>query len=167
MRWLLHASKTALHWLIALVILFEEWGWEPLARWFGQLSRLRLVAWIERRIAGLPSYAALAVYAVPAALLVPIKLAALAVIGRGHALTGILIILVAKVAGTAAVARLFMLTKPALMRLGWFAHWYARWTRWKEALLQRVRASLAWQAGRRAKAVLQRRWRAWRGASAD
>jgi hypothetical protein len=159
MRWLLHLLKTLAIWLLALLILFEEWGWEPLARVLGRLAELPIIGWLERRIARLPPYAALAVFFVPAVLLLPIKLLALWIIGRGHALLGVAVIVIAKLAGTAIVARLFMLTKPALMRLAWFAHWYARWTAWKDALLARVRASPAWQAGRKLKAGVKRRVR--------
>jgi hypothetical protein len=167
MRWLLRLLKAAFTWLLALLILFEEWGWEPLVRLLGLLARLPVIGWVERRIARLPSYAALAVIFVPAVLLLPIKLLALWIIGRGHALLGLIVIIVAKVAGTAIVARLFMLTKPALMRLAWFERWYTRWIVWKEALLVRVRASAAWRAGRAIKASVQRRVRRWRRASAD
>src|SRR5437773_7273646 len=159
MRWLLHALKTVATWLVALLILFEEWGWEPLARLLGLLAKLPLIGWLEQRIARLPSYAAVAVFFVPAILLLPIKLLALWVIGRGHALLGVAVIVIAKLAGTAVVARLFMLTKPALMRLPWFERWYTRWPVWKQALLERVRASAAWRAARSAKAAVKGRVR--------
>ena len=35
---------------VALVILFEEWGWEPLQRLMARLARLPLLAWLERRV---------------------------------------------------------------------------------------------------------------------
>lgn len=132
--------------VVALVILFEEWGWEPLQAALGWVARLPPLAWLERRIARLPSYAALAVLALPALAILPIKLAAVWLITMGHALAGLLIIIAAKLAGTAVLARLFALTRPALMRLDWFAHWYARWTAWKEELLAWVRNSAAWRA---------------------
>jgi hypothetical protein len=163
-RWLLRALKALGTWLLALVILFEEWGWEPLARLIGLLAKLPLISWLERRVARLPSYAALAVFFVPALLLLPIKLLALWIIGRGHALLGVAVIVIAKVAGTAIVARLFLLTRPALMRLAWFERWYTRWTAWKEVVLAHVRASAAWRAGRAIKAAVKRRLRAWRRA---
>jgi len=164
---LLRALKSVFTWLLALVILFEEWGWEPLARLLGRLSHLPFIGWIERRIAQLPSYAALAVFFVPAVMLLPIKLLALWAIGEGHALLGVSVIVAAKVLGTAIVARLFMLTKPALMRLHWFARGYARWTEWKAIVLERVRASAAWRAGRAVKAMVQRRLRRWRRAASN
>ena len=55
-------------------------------------------------------------------------------------------VLGAKLMGTAAVARLFALTQPALMRLAWFAHAYGRWKRWKDQLLTRFRATPAWHS---------------------
>jgi len=53
MRWLLHALKTVATWLLALLVLFEEWGWEPLARLLGQLAKLPLIGWLEQRVARL------------------------------------------------------------------------------------------------------------------
>lgn len=139
---------------LALLILFEEWGWVPLQRAAAFVARLPPLAWLERRIAALPPWAALSVFALPTLALLPVKLAALWLIGRGHALPGLAVIVVAKLVGTAVVARLFALTRPALMQLRGFARAYGRWTAWKEALLARVRASWAWRAGR----VLKRRW---------
>ncbi len=144
--------------LLALVIVFEEWGWEPLQRalaWVGRLPGLR---WAEARIRSLPPYAALALFAVPTLLLLPVKLLALWLIGQGKVVLGTLVILSAKLLGTAIVARLFTLTQPALMQLGWFARAYARWTSWKTALLAQVRASWPWRLGRLIKRQLQRRW---------
>ncbi len=140
--------------LLALLILFEEWGWVPLQRAAAFVARLPLLAWAERRIAALPPGPALSVFLLPTLALLPVKLAALWLIGRGHALLGLAVIVAAKLVGTAVVARLFTLTQPALMRLAWFARVYTRWTAWKAALLAQVRASWAWRAGR----VLKRRW---------
>jgi hypothetical protein len=152
-RWLRRAAGT----LLALLILFEEWGWEPLQRALGVLSRLPWVARIERRIAALPPRAALAVFLPPVLLLLPIKVLALALIAHGHALLGVSVIVLAKVLGTALAARLYALTQPALMRLPWFAAFHARWLGLKTRLLAQVRASWAWRAGR----VFKRRARRW------
>jgi uncharacterized membrane protein len=156
--------------LLALLLIFEEWGWEPLSRWLGLLARLPLWARLEARIARLPPYAALAVFAVPALLLLPVKLLALYAMGRGHALLGVTVVLIAKMLGTAAVARLFSLTQPALMQLPWFARLYGRWVPWKDALIARFKSTPAWrtvtamvkEAGRSLRNVLQRVWQALR-----
>jgi hypothetical protein len=81
----------------------------------------------------------------------PIKLLALFLIGRHHAFLGLCVLLSAKVVGTALLARLFTLTQPTLMRLAWFARWYPRWKAWKDGIIAQVRASPAWQMGRRFK----------------
>lgn len=150
-------------WAIALVLLFEEWGWEPLARLLGVLARLPLVAWLERRVATLPPRLALLVFLVPAALLLPVKIAALWLIGHGRAMLGLGVIVAAKVLGTAIVARLFMLTKPQLLRMPWFARVHDRWVAWKDAVMARVRASPPWRAARAVKSRVRRTWRRWRG----
>jgi hypothetical protein len=174
LHWLLKPLRIGLGLLLALVILFEEWGWGPLQRamaWIGSLPVLRQV---ERWIAGLPPYGALALFLLPSATLLPIKLLALWLIGRGHAGLGLSVILAAKLVGTAILARLFSLTQPALMRLAWFARLYNRWVTFKNDLLARVRASAGWRLARAgveqtralARSLAQagaRLWRRWQG----
>lgn len=132
-------------WLIAIVLLFEEWGWEYLAAilaWFGRLPGLR---WIEGHIRALPPYTSLALFAVPLFTLLPVKLLALYWLGHGHTVLGISVIIAAKLGGTAITARLFMLTRPTLMKLAWFARWFNGWMAFKDRVLTRVKASAAWQ----------------------
>lgn len=150
---IVRALKSVFSWVLALLILFEEWGWVPLGRLLARLGRLPIVALLERRIQSLSPRASLAVFFLPALGLLPVKLLALWLIGQGQALLGVAVIVAAKLAGTAVVARLFTLTQPALMQVGWFARIYLRWTGWKEALLARVRASAAWRAIGLAKAA--------------
>ena len=162
LRRLLHGLRAVALGLLALLIVFEEWGWEPLQRalaWFAQWTRLRK---LEERVAALPPTAALLVFLLPTVLLLPAKLAAVWLLARGHALLGVFTIVAAKLLGTALVARLFALTRPALLRLEWFARAYARWVQWKDLLLERLRASAAWRFGRRLKRALRRRWARWR-----
>lgn len=146
--------------LLALLILFEEWGWEPLQRMLARIGRWPGFRWIEGRVQALPPYAALALLALPALALLPVKLLALWLIGQGRVWLGAGVILLTKLVGTALVARLFTLTQPALMQLDWFASLYQRWTRWKVDLLARLRASVVWRQVQAAivatKAVLQR-----------
>ena len=132
--------------LLALVLIFEEWGWAPLSRFMERLAHLPLWAHVERWITRLPPHAALFLFVVPMVLLLPIKLLALYWISRGHALIGLTIILVAKLVGTAVVARLFALSQPALMQLDWFAWLYIRWIPWKNALIAKIKDTTAWRA---------------------
>jgi hypothetical protein len=148
--------------LVALVLLFEEWGWEPLAALLAKLARLPALAWLERRIMNLPPWAAIAVFGAPVVLLLPVKILALFLVGQGHAFMGLVVLLSAKVMGTALIARLFTLTQPALMRLAWFARWYPRWKLWKNRVIAHVRASVLWQSIARRKAEAAALWIAFR-----
>ena len=113
--------RTALEILLALIIVFEEWGWRPLADLLGRLARWRPWAAVESLIIRLPPYAALVVFALPTLLLLPLKLLALLLIAKGQVILAGLLFVAAKVVATALIARLFMLTQPALMQIGWFA----------------------------------------------
>ena len=144
--------------VIALLILFEEWGWAPLQGLLTRLGRLPLLRQLERLIRRLPPRAALVLFLLPALLLLPVKLAALALIVRGKPLLGALVIVVAKLLGTAVVARLFTLTQPALLQMPWFARLYLRWMGWKAALLLSVRMSWAWHKASALKRRLRQRW---------
>ena len=143
LRMLFHATIGP---VLALILVFEEWGWEPLSRLLARLARLPLWARMEAFIVWLPPHGALVVFFVPALLLLPVKLLALYWISQGHAVLGIGVVLLAKMLGTAAVARLFALTQPALMRLDWFARLYGRWIPWKDAVIARLKASLWWRS---------------------
>lgn len=142
---------------LAVVLLFEEWGWESLAAVMARLSKLPFWGWLERRIKALPRWGALAAFGVPMLALLPIKLLALLLVAQGHAVIGLVVLILAKLAGTALLARLFKLTQPALMQFSWFAYVYPRWKAWKDALLVRVRGSAVWRALRELKASI----RAW------
>jgi hypothetical protein len=155
---LLRFLKNLFRWALALILLFEEWGWEPLAAALARLARLPFFAWVERRIRALPPYGAVALFFVPALMLVPVKIAALYLIAHQHGWLGLAVLLAAKVAGTAILARLFALTQPTLMQLAWFARWYPRWKAWKDRIMEEVRASPAWQAARRIKAAAAAQW---------
>ena len=148
--------------LLALLILFEEGGWEPLRRLLARLGRLPVLRQLEAAIARLPPHAALVVFLVPALALLPVKLLALGLIAQGQRMLGLAVIVVAKLVGTAVVARLFALTQPALMQLPWFARAYGRWSAWKAALLAQVRATWAWRAARVVRRQVRHGWARWR-----
>jgi hypothetical protein len=150
--------------ILAIVLLFEEWGWEPLAKLMARLARLPLWGLLERKIAGLPRWGALLAFGVPMVALLPFKLLALFLFGRGHFVLGFTLLIGAKLLGTALLARLFQLTQPALMQFGWFAHWYPRWKAWKDGLLERVRQSEPWRMGQQMKARAKAWWASVRGA---
>ncbi len=153
----------ALNVLVALLLLFEEWGWRPLSSLLAQLARFRIWALIELWIAGLPPYGALVTLAVPSMIIIPAKLIGVYLLATGHILTAAIVILLAKLAGTALVARIFLLTKPALMQIGWFQRSHDHFVPWQEALFTWIRTSWVWRYGRvvkwRAGGYLRRTWR--------
>lgn len=145
--------------LLLPVILFEEWGWDALLALAARIARaLRLQA-LERRIAALPPYGALAMLLLPSVLLVPLKLLGVWLLLRGQVLVSLVLVIVGKLAGTALLARLFTLTRPQLMRIGWFARGYTRWTVWKNRWLEWLRATPPWQAARRWRHLAAAWWR--------
>jgi hypothetical protein len=141
--------------VLALIVMFYEWGWTSLARVFDWIAKLRAWAWIEARIAGLPPYAALFVFVLPTVLFLPVKLLAFWFIAHGQKLAGTALIVAAKLLGTAIVARLFKLTQPTLMRLSWFAALYTRFKRWKDQWMTLIRASYAWRSAQRLRIKLR------------
>lgn len=155
--------RTAVQILLALLILLEEWGWRPLADLLGRLARWRPWAMIEYGIARLPPYVALCVFVLPSMLLLPLKFLALFLVAKGQIILAAVLFVAAKVVATALVARLFLLTQPALMQIGWFAWGYDRFMPWKEALVEYVRASWVWRVARvwkeRARRIAVAQWR--------
>ena len=99
--------------VLALLILFEEWGWEPLRRAFALLGRLPQVARLEARLRRLPPRWALLVLVLPSLLILPIKLLAVWLVAMGRVSLGVLLVIAAKLVGTALLAWLFGLIQPA------------------------------------------------------
>ncbi|WP_422010742.1 hypothetical protein [Roseateles sp.] len=163
---MLKALFSALRWtfrvLLAVLILFEEWGWEPLRRAFALFARLPVIRQFEAALKRLPPRWAFVVLVLPSLLILPVKLAAVWFVAKGHVVFGVGVIVAAKLLGTALLAWLFQLIQPALMQLPWFARLYLRWTAWKAELLAWVRASSVWRTARAIKLRLKRLFRAGR-----
>jgi hypothetical protein len=145
--------------LLLPVLLFEEWGWDPIARAMAGLARLRLWARVETLLRALPPWAAVLAFFVPVLMLLPVKLFGLFLLGEGHALSALLLLLAAKLFGTALLAWLFQLLEPALMRIPWFSRWYPRWKTWKDGVLMQVRGTRIWGMARSWTARIRRHWR--------
>ncbi|MEY4564534.1 MAG: hypothetical protein RLZZ618_3811 [Pseudomonadota bacterium] len=126
--------------LAAVILFIEEWGWRPLAAWLGRLARLPPVARLEALIRSCPPRVALLLFLAPAVALFPVKLMALWLIHHGQNTVGIAVIIVAKLAGTAIVGRLFVLTEPQLRTFPRFVKvldwWVSTKLRVKNAVLQ-------------------------------
>ncbi|WP_432380093.1 hypothetical protein [Duganella sp. P38] len=153
-RWLF----APLVYLAALLLLLEDWLWHLGARLMRRLAQWpplhRLEAWICR----LRPKAALVLFVAPATLLFPVKLLALWAMAHGYPLTGVTVIVLAKLGGAAAVARLYLLTRPVLLSIVWFAALLAWFLALKARWIEKLRATRAWQQVAALHAAL-RHWR--------
>ena len=147
----------------AAVLAFEEWGWKPLTAWAAAWARWPPLARLEARIARLAPRQALALFLLPSAMLLPVKLLALWFIERGDAGLGLAVIVVAKLLGTAVVGRLFILTEAQLMHFAWFARALTWWRQTKLRVKQAAEASRAWRMLKAASRRLRTRVRVWWG----
>jgi hypothetical protein len=143
--------------IAAVVILFEEWLWEPLKRLMLAFSRLPVIRQLAAIISRLPPLAALVLYLFPVLVLLPFKILGLWLIGQGHSVAGLATFLGAKIVGTALLAWLFALTKSALMQIGWFARTYAWVVRISDAAHEWLHRQPIYQATRNLLAMM----RAW------
>ncbi|TFW26021.1 hypothetical protein [Duganella callida] len=144
--------------LAALLLLLEDWLWNlgtRLTGWLAQWPPLRrLEAWICR----LGPKAALLLFVLPTTLLFPVKLLALWAMAHGYPMSGLAVIVLAKLGGAAAVARLYLLTRPVLLTIAWFAALLAWFLAIKERWIERLRASGVWRRVEALRKAL-RHWR--------
>ncbi len=89
-------------------------------------------------------------------MLVPVKLGALWLLGNGHATFGIVLIVAAKLIGTAFVGRLFVLVEPQLMTYAWFARAIGWWRETRDRVLAALRRSAFWRSGRAMRRLARR-----------
>jgi hypothetical protein len=75
----------------------------------------------RRYIQELGPYQSLALLAVPTATVEPLKLVAVAVAGAGHWMTGAAMIVACYTLSLVVVERLFIIVKPKLLTIPWFA----------------------------------------------
>lgn len=120
-----HLLFAPVMWLAAAVFLIEEAIWDWTAAIMARLGAVRAVHAIERRIAALRPRWAFFAFILPSGILIPAKLFGLHAITAGHWLLGSVIFIIAKIIGLALFSRIFNLTRPALMQIGWFARFYA------------------------------------------
>jgi hypothetical protein len=85
----------------------------------------RRLGYFRRQIERLPPYAALLILAGPLAVVEPLKLATLVVAGEGHWITGGLVMLFAYAVSLFITHWLFIIVKPKLLTLTWFARGWA------------------------------------------
>ena len=134
--------------LLAAVFLVEAWLWDhlgPVVR--AVVARLpfkALKAAIAQQIERLPPYPSLLLFAVPGAVLFPVKLLSFWLVAQGQFVAAGGVFLAAKLVGFGFTAFIFEASKPKLMQLAWFARlygWVLTARDWAHAL---VDPHLAW-----------------------
>jgi len=105
--------------LAACVLAFEEWIWTHASALLRRIGRLPPFRWIEDWMRRRTPLQALACYILPVLVVLPLKGFALALIGHGHVALGFAILFLAKVLGTAVLARLWQMTEPAITTYRW------------------------------------------------
>ena len=76
---------------------------------------------IHRFLDRLGPYQSLLILAIPLAIVEPLKLVALIVVGGGHFIAGVLVMICAYAGSLFITERLFVVLKPKLLTLPWFA----------------------------------------------
>ena len=82
---------------------------------------MRIPHSIHRFLDRLGPYQSLLILAIPLAIVEPLKLVALIVIGGGHFIAGVLVMICAYAGSLFITERLFVVLKPKLLTLPWFA----------------------------------------------
>ncbi len=160
-RWLLAPLVAC----AAIVLLVEEWLWDDLARLAAAVGRWFPLAWLEARIRRLPPWAAVLLFVSPSALVFPVKIAAVWLVARGHPALGVATLVLAKVVGTAILARLYALTEPQLLSIAWFARLRARVLDFEQRVHEAIRANAVYRTVREQAMRLRAAAAAWlRGA---
>lgn len=121
MFWLKRLLTPPLIVIAAILMWVEEWLWENLKALTGWVAKFPLIRWFEAVVQRLPPYPTMVVFLLPGIVLFPVKLGAFYLMAHGHVILGIELIVIAKVTGTAVVARAYVVCKPKLMQIGWFA----------------------------------------------
>jgi hypothetical protein len=90
---------------------------------------------VRKQLERLGPYQALFLLAVPTLCVEPLKFLAVAVAGKGHWLTGAAMITAAYAFSLHVLERLFVIVKPKLLKLLWFAIIWGWFVRIRSALL--------------------------------
>ncbi|MET4447605.1 hypothetical protein ABIB75_005906 [Bradyrhizobium sp. GM2.2] len=110
------------------------------------MKKQELLMSLKRRVENLGPYQSLFLLAVPTATVEPLKLVAVAVAGEGHWIAGTAMIATCYLLSLVVVERLFVIVKPKLLTIPWFAK---LWTAilavrtWFVAAFRRMRARMS------------------------
>lgn len=113
-------------WLVVWFLIFEEWLWDTLKSYGALLAKKLHLQRVEWWIANTSPTIALITLAIPSIIITPFNLYALFMIAHGMVIQGIILEVIAKLAGTLLLSRIFALTKTQLLTFGWFNYCYTK-----------------------------------------
>jgi len=130
-------------WLtVAFIFVLEAWLWdrlEPIVAWFVALLPLRaLKHLVSEQVEDLSPPATLIVFAVPAAMLFPLKLIAIWFIAHEQWLGACVTIVFAKLLGLGVTSFLFAVTRDKLLQMDWFRAAYEKIIEWRTLAQQLI-----------------------------
>lgn len=110
--------------VVAIIVIFEEWLWDLLTaigQWMSALLHLdRFDYWLMQ---AKPNTALFAFF-IPLLVVTPFNILAVFLLSHGAFIQGVLLEIIIKLVGTLLIARVFRLTKNALLTFTWFAWLY-------------------------------------------
>lgn len=116
--------KYPVYFLATIFILFEEWLWFRLLRLMKAFTALPLVRAIDPFVRRQNKWVSLALFAIPEVSFIPVKMAVFWLFGAGHAFSGVILFIAAKLAGTATFAWMWDMTEAKITEFTW-----VRWVR--------------------------------------
>jgi hypothetical protein len=140
-----HAFELLFVPLAAAVIFVEQVLIRMLNRITAALARWAPVAAIEAWLVKQPPWVALVAFVMPSILILPIKLSALFFAAHHQFVLAIAAVVIGKMLATAIVARLYVILRPTLRTIGWFARLDTWFFFWRDKAYAFVRALPAWQ----------------------
>ena len=152
-QYLKYALEVILVPIAAAIVFFEQVLIRVLNAATAMVARWAPIAALERWLMKQPPYIALLAFVAPSILILPIKFSAIYFAAHRHFMMAIAAVMIGKVLATAIVARLYVVLRPTLMTIGWFAKADTWFFFWRDRAYAFVRALPAWQ---KAKAVIAR-----------
>jgi hypothetical protein len=127
--WLKPRLLEAFWFTLALLFLIESWLWDHIKEWLRALQRRlgveRFEAWLEEVVSRLSPQRTLALFLIPVAAVLPLKIAALSLLAQGRVVTGIVFILLVKSLALGVEAFLFDICRDKLLQMEWFGRFYS------------------------------------------
>jgi hypothetical protein len=148
-----HALELLIVPLAAAVVFFEQVLIGMLNTITAVVARWTPIALMEAWLRKQPPWVAFIAFVMPSILILPIKFSALYFAAHHRFGVAIAAVVIGKMLATAIVARLYVVLRPTLMTIGWFARADTWFFFWRDKAYAFVRALPPWQ---KAKAMIDR-----------